>query len=169
MEGNPIAAIGRGLVVFLGIGGGDGEEEAQYIAAKVANIRIFDDAEGKFDGSALDTSAELLVVSQFTLYGSTRKGRRPSFTQAAPPEQAEPLVDRTVELLREAGLERGHRPVPGAHARLTRERRPRHHHARLRGPQAPPPRLLDGLAGPTRLRPPPRTSPPRNAARPRCR
>ena len=75
-----------------------------YIADKVANLRIFDDAEGKFDGSALDTSADLLVVSQFTLYGSTRKGRRPSFTQAAPPERAEPLVDRTVEMLREAGL-----------------------------------------------------------------
>ena len=101
---NRIAEIGRGLVVFLGIGGGDGEEEARYIADKVANLRIFDDAEGKFDGSALDTGAELLVVSQFTLYGSTRKGRRPSFTQAAPPEQAEPLVDRTVEILREAGL-----------------------------------------------------------------
>jgi D-tyrosyl-tRNA(Tyr) deacylase len=101
---NRIAEIGPGLVVFLGVGSGDGEEEARYIADKVANLRIFDDAEGKFDGSALDTGAELLVVSQFTLYGSTRKGRRPSFTQAAPPEQAEPLVDRTVEILREAGL-----------------------------------------------------------------
>ena len=104
MDGDRIAEIGPGLVVFLGVGSGDGETEAGYIADKVANLRIFDDAEGKFDGSALDTGAELLVVSQFTLYGSTRKGRRPSFTQAAPPEQAEPLVDRTVEILREAGL-----------------------------------------------------------------
>ena len=104
VEGDRIADIGRGLVVFLGIGGDDGEGEARYIADKVANLRIFDDAEGRFDGSALDTGAELLLVSQFTLYGSTRKGRRPSFTQAAPPERAEPLVDRTADILREAGL-----------------------------------------------------------------
>ncbi len=104
VEGDRIASIGRGLVVFLGVGVADGEEEARYIADKVANLRIFDDAEGRFDGSAIDTGADLLVVSQFTLYGSTRKGRRPSFTQAAPPERAEPLVDRAVEMLREAGL-----------------------------------------------------------------
>ncbi len=104
MEGGRIAEIGRGLVVFLGISGSDGEAEARYIADKAANLRIFDDAEGKFDGSALDVGAEMLVVSQFTLYGNTRKGRRPSFSQAAPAEQAEPLVIRTVEMLREAGL-----------------------------------------------------------------
>ena len=96
--------IGPGLLVFLGVGREDGEPEARYIIDKTLNLRIFNDSEGTFDRSALDTGADLLVVSQFTLYGNTRKGRRPSFMDAAPPEIAEPLLDRTVEVFRESGL-----------------------------------------------------------------
>ena len=99
-----VGEIGPGLVVLLGIGREDGEPEARYIVDKTLNLRIFNDSEGRFDRSALDTGAGLLVVSQFTLYGSTRKGRRPSFMDAAPPEIAEPLLDRTVEMFRESGL-----------------------------------------------------------------
>ena len=99
-----IGRIGPGLVVFLGISREDTDEEAGYIAAKVVNLRIFADESGRFDRSALDTGAELLVVSQFTLYADTRRGRRPSFAEAAPPDQAEPLVERTVALLKESGL-----------------------------------------------------------------
>ena len=99
-----VGTIGPGLVVLLGIAGYDGEEEARYIVGKVANLRIFADDEGKFNRSALDTGAELLIVSQFTLYGDTRKGRRPSFVEAAGPEQAEDMFDRTVEMFRETRL-----------------------------------------------------------------
>ena len=99
-----VASIGAGLLVFLGISQEDGEDEAHYITDKIANLRIFDNDEGKFDRSALDEAAEVLVVSQFTLYGNTRKGRRPSFIQAAHPEQAESLVSRTAEILGETGL-----------------------------------------------------------------
>ena len=99
-----VGAIDQGLVVLLGISRQDGEDEAGYIVGQVANLRIFADEEGRFNRSALDTGVELLVVSQFTLYGDTRKGRRPSFVEAAPPDQAEALVDRTVELFRETGL-----------------------------------------------------------------
>ena len=97
-------SIGPGLVVLLGIGRGDEEEEARYIVGKVVNLRIFADEQGKFNRSALDTSAELLIVSQFTLYGDTRKGRRPSFLEAAPPEEAERLFNRAVALFAETGL-----------------------------------------------------------------
>ncbi len=99
-----VGEIGPGLVVLLGIGREDGEPEARYIVDKTLNLRIFNDSEGRFDRSALDTGADLLVVSQFTLYGNTRKGRRPSFMDAAPPEIAEPLLDRTIEMFRESGL-----------------------------------------------------------------
>ena len=99
-----IGRIGPGLVVLLGISAEDGEEEARYVAGKVVNLRIFSDEDDKFNRSALDVGAELLVVSQFTLFGDTRKGRRPSFTEAAPPDKAEELVNRTVGLLMETGL-----------------------------------------------------------------
>ena len=99
-----IGSIGPGLVVLVGISSGDKEEEARYIANKVVGLRIFNDEEGRFNRSALDTGAELLVVSQFTLYGDTRKGRRPSFTEAAPPELAEPLFHTAVEFFKESGL-----------------------------------------------------------------
>ena len=99
-----VGRIGPGLVVLLGVSREDGEEEAQHIVGKVVNLRILADQDGKFNDSALDQGAELLVVSQFTLYADTRKGRRPSFTQAAPPQLAQELFDRTVALFKETGL-----------------------------------------------------------------
>ena len=99
-----IAAIGRGLVILLGVKEGDGNEEAEYLAHKIARLRIFPDRHGRFNLSALDVGAEALVVSQFTLYGDTRRGRRPSFTQAADPEIAEPLIQHFVEEMVAAGV-----------------------------------------------------------------
>jgi D-aminoacyl-tRNA deacylase len=99
-----ISQIGKGLVVLLGIGHGDGEEQVAVLAEKTANLRIFEDEEGKTNLSVLDVKGEVLVVSQFTLYADTRKGRRPSFIDAALPEIAEPLVERFVELLRAHGI-----------------------------------------------------------------
>lgn len=104
ISGDEVGRIGRGLVVFVGISREDTEAEARYIADKVVGLRIFDDESGRFDRSALDVEAELLIVSQFTLYGNTRKGRRPSFTDAAPPEQAEDLFSRAVDLFAATGL-----------------------------------------------------------------
>lgn len=104
VDGEVVGSIGRGLVVLLGVSRDDTPEEARHVAGKVANLRIFYDEEGKFNRSALDIGVELLLVSQFTLYGDTRKGRRPSFIEAARPEQAEELVNLTVELFRETGL-----------------------------------------------------------------
>ena len=105
-----VGRIEKGLVVFVGIGQDDEDEDARYVVEKVVNLRIFDDEDGRFDVSALDAAAQLLVVSQFTLYADVRKGRRPSFTDAAPPEKAQALFDRTVGLFRETGLrvETGH-------------------------------------------------------------
>ncbi len=105
VEGRIVGSIGRGLVVLLGVTHGDGEAEARFLANKVANLRVFSDDQGKFNLSALEVEADALVVSQFTLYGDARKGRRPSFTQAAPPEVAEPLVEKFVGFLREEGLQ----------------------------------------------------------------
>jgi len=102
--GEVVGAIGPGLVVLLGVKTGDTEAEAKWLANKIANLRIFSDQEGKFNLSALDVGGEALVVSQFTLYGDAHKGRRPSFTEAAPPEVAEPLVEKCVECLRAKGL-----------------------------------------------------------------
>lgn len=102
--GNIVAAIRGGLVVLVGVGRDDSEADAKYLAEKIPNLRIFPDEAGLFNLSILDIAGELLVVSQFTLYASTRKGRRPSFTDAAPPEDAEPLVDKLVQFLRTTGL-----------------------------------------------------------------
>ncbi|MEK7777431.1 MAG: D-aminoacyl-tRNA deacylase [Chloroflexota bacterium] len=99
-----VGAIERGLVVFLGVGAGDTEEDVAYLAEKIANLRIFADAEDRFNLSALETGAQVLLVSQFTLYADTRKGRRPSFAGAASPQEAEPLFLRMASLLRELGL-----------------------------------------------------------------
>ena len=102
--GNEVSSIGKGLVVFLGIGHGDSKEEAVYLSEKIANLRIFSDDEGRFNLSAIDTSSDILLVSQFTLYADTRKGRRPSFVGAASPEIAEPLMTQMAELLRQLNL-----------------------------------------------------------------
>lgn len=94
VEGEGIAAIGRGLLVFLGVTQGDGEKGADWLAEKAANLRIFDDGAGKMNLSLKDVGGEALVVSQFTLYGDCRKGRRPGFDQAAGPRLAEALYER---------------------------------------------------------------------------
>ena len=104
VEGHVVAAIEQGLVALVGVARGDSEADARYLAEKTANLRVFPDESGKFNLSTLDISGEVLVVSQFTLIASTRKGRRPSFTEAAPPEEAEPLVNTFVQSLRSAGL-----------------------------------------------------------------
>jgi len=99
-----IAQIGKGLVILLGIGHEDGEGQAAFLAEKVAHLRIFEDEEGKTNLSILDVGGEAIVVSQFTLYADTRKGRRPSFTDAALPGLAAPLVERFADLLRAHGV-----------------------------------------------------------------
>ncbi|HSK65308.1 MAG TPA: D-aminoacyl-tRNA deacylase [Anaerolineales bacterium] len=104
VEDKVISRIGKGLVILLGVGHGDGEAQASYLAEKIANLRVFEDEQGKTNLSILDVSGEAIVVSQFTLYADTRKGRRPSFIDAALPDVAAPLVDRFVELLRSHGV-----------------------------------------------------------------
>jgi D-tyrosyl-tRNA(Tyr) deacylase len=99
-----VGAIGRGLVILLGVAMSDTEAEVDLMANKIANLRIFADGEGKFNLSALEAQAEMLVISQFTLYADCRKGRRPSFTDAARPEVAAPLCDLFVERLRALGF-----------------------------------------------------------------
>lgn len=104
VDGETIAEIGHGLLILLGIAPGDTEEVARALAEKVAALRIFEDEQGKTNLSIQDVKGEALVVSQFTLYADTRKGRRPSFTDAAPPHIAEPLVERFAEFLRQRGI-----------------------------------------------------------------
>jgi D-tyrosyl-tRNA(Tyr) deacylase len=99
-----VGNIGTGLVVFLGVAQGDSKEDASYLANKVVNLRIFADEASKFALSALETKGDILVVSQFTLLADSRKGRRPSFTEAAPPDLAEELYEFFVEQLRSAVL-----------------------------------------------------------------
>ena len=99
-----VAEIGPGLVILLGIAPDDGDEQARFLAEKIANLRIFEDEEGKMNRSILDTGSACIVVSQFTLYADTRKGRRPSFTEAASPEIARPLVERFAALLSARGI-----------------------------------------------------------------
>ena len=99
-----MARTGTGLVILLGISREDGEEDARYLVDRTLNLRVFPDQKNRFNCSALDTGAELLVVSQFTLYADTRRGRRPDFTQAAHPQEAEKLYETAVKLFRESGL-----------------------------------------------------------------
>ena len=104
IAGERVAEIGQGMVILLGVGPEDGESQAEALARKIAKLRIFSDAEDKMNLSLLDIGGKAIVVSQFTLYANTRKGNRPSFVDAAPPEIASPLVDRFVELLRGEGV-----------------------------------------------------------------
>jgi D-tyrosyl-tRNA(Tyr) deacylase len=104
VDGRIAGQIGRGFVVLLGVTHSDGPAEMEWLANKVAGLRVFDDTDGKMNASLVDVGGALLVVSQFTLYGNARKGRRPSFTAAARPEQAEPLVEAFVEYLRARGF-----------------------------------------------------------------
>ena len=104
MNGREVGAINQGLVVFVAVAKDDVSPDAGYIVDKVANLRIFPNEEGRFDRSALDVNAELLLVSQFTLYADTRRGRRPSFTDAAPPEAASATFDEVLAQFRATGL-----------------------------------------------------------------
>lgn len=104
VEGQQIASVGLGMVILLGIGHGDDEKKASLLARKIALMRIFGDEQGKINLSILDVGGAAIVVSQFTLYADTRKGNRPSFMDAAPPDVARALVDRFVGLLQEQGV-----------------------------------------------------------------
>lgn len=104
VNNNIVGQIERGLVVFLGIARDDSEEDACYLANKIANLRIFANEAGEFDLSALETKGEILIVSQFTLLADSRKGRRPSFTEAAPPDKAKKLYEFFVDQVRSTGL-----------------------------------------------------------------
>ena len=104
VAGEVVGTIGQGLAIFVGVANGDTEKDAQYLAQKAVNLRIFADEEGKFNLSVLDIKGELLLVSQFTLLADTRKGRRPSFVEAALPERAEELFNYFVEQTRTYGL-----------------------------------------------------------------
>jgi len=99
-----VGRINRGLLVLLGVGRSDGQHEVALLAEKISNLRIFPDEDGRFNRSVLDISGEVLLVSQFTLYADTRRGRRPSFSEAAAPEVAGPLVDAFAAALRGRGL-----------------------------------------------------------------
>jgi D-tyrosyl-tRNA(Tyr) deacylase len=118
VDGQTVGAIGRGLMILLGVAHGDGEEQARWLAQKIAGLRIFEDDEGKMNLSLLDVGGSALVVSQFTLYADSRKGRRPSFTDAARPEVAEPLCDRFASLLREEGVAQVETGVFGAYMQV---------------------------------------------------
>lgn len=104
VDGNVVGKIGHGFLVLLGVGKADTEEDARYLAGKIAGMRIFSDAEGKFNLALADVGGAVLLVSQFTLYADTRKGRRPSFIDAALPDPAEALVELCAHYLREAGI-----------------------------------------------------------------
>ena len=100
VDGQKKAEIAKGLLVFLGVGQGDTIQDARYMVNKVVGLRIFEDSEGKMNLSISDIGGELLIVSQFTLYGDVRRGKRPSFTQAMAPDQARPFFDQVIELFR---------------------------------------------------------------------
>jgi len=104
IDAHPVASIGAGLLILLGIAHGDDAQAVTYLTRKIAHLRIFGDEQGRMNRSLLDVGGEAIVVSQFTLYADTRKGRRPAFVDAAPPEAARPLVDAFAEALRTLGV-----------------------------------------------------------------
>ncbi len=104
VDGRSTGRIGKGLLVLVGVGRGDGEEDIAYMASKLPELRIFEDGEGKFNLSLREIRGEMLIVSQFTLYGDCRRGRRPSFTEAEEPASAKKLYEALVSRLKEAGL-----------------------------------------------------------------
>ncbi|MCB9077983.1 MAG: D-tyrosyl-tRNA(Tyr) deacylase [Anaerolineaceae bacterium] len=110
-----VGQVGHGYVILLGITHDDGPPEVKKLAEKTAHLRVFEDEQGKMNRSVLEVAGEILVISQFTLYADAKKGRRPSFTQAAAPDQAEPLVVQFVETLRQLGLQKVETGVFGAH------------------------------------------------------
>ena len=114
VDGRVVGAVEQGFVALVGVTHGDTQAEAELLARKTANLRVFEDEQGKMNLSALDVGVGVLVISQFTLYADTRKGRRPSFIDAAPPEVASPLVDYYAERLRSEGVQRVEQGVFGA-------------------------------------------------------
>jgi D-tyrosyl-tRNA(Tyr) deacylase len=110
-----VGAVDLGFVILVGVGHTDGEAEAHWLARKIAGLRVFEDADGKFNLSLQDVHGGCLVISQFTLFADARKGRRPSFTDAAPPEIAAPLIERFAAMLREEGIAPVATGVFGAH------------------------------------------------------
>jgi D-tyrosyl-tRNA(Tyr) deacylase len=104
-DGAVVGRIGKGLVVLLGVANGDGDHEVNWLAGKIVGLRVFEDEEGKMNRSLCEAGGAMLVVSQFTLYGDCRRGRRPSFTEAAPPEHAERLYEAFVARVRAAGVQ----------------------------------------------------------------
>jgi len=104
VEGEITGIIGPGLIVFLGVHNDDSDSDCAYMADKILNLRIFHDSEGKMNLSLLETGGEILIISQFTLYGDTRKGRRPSFNNAAAPEKGKVFYNNFIELIKQSGL-----------------------------------------------------------------
>ncbi len=104
IDGQVVGKIGRGYVILLGIAKGDGESELQWLVDKICNLRVFPNQEGKFDLSLLDIQGQALIVSQFTLFGDCRKGRRPGFELAAAPQEAEPLYLKAIQSFQQKGI-----------------------------------------------------------------
>lgn len=118
VKGNVVGEISKGLLVFLGVGKDDSEKDLEYMVDKVLGLRIFEDENNKMNLSVMDIGGELLVVSQFTLYGDVRKGKRPSFTSSAYPELAEEIYEQFIEKCREKGI-RTEKGVFGAHMEVS--------------------------------------------------
>ena len=138
IDNEVVSHIGAGLVVLAAVGRDDTDADAEYIVEKTVHLRVFPDAEGRFDRSVVDVGGSLLVVSQFTLYGDVRRGRRPSFTEAAPPAEAEERFAALVERFRVTGVPVENRTIPGDDGCRAGERRPRHADTGLGGPPPPP-------------------------------
>ena len=124
VDGAEVGAIGPGLLVYLGVANEDGPADVQYIASKVRELRIFEDDRGRMNRSLGEAGGAILLVSQFTLCGDCRRGRRPSFDGAAPPELARALYEAVARAMREAGADGRDRQLPGAHGRRVGQRRP---------------------------------------------